>query len=273
MKGIQDIRLTENNVKDIICCPGGLEVKEKKFKGDITKTLSWRHDMIEKGMTGFVSYVGDFPRGFVEYMPAEKSPFPIERPGAVVLMCYHWASRDDHEDEHLSQEKRLLDLVIEDVEDIYTGIATLGWDNQVHYPIEFLRDLGFQEVEKNDITSLMWLPFSNNTDEPVMAKNRYEITDLSLEGKLSIEAAYSSRCPYSIHNAARLKEVVKEIDDKRIELSVYHIDTHEESIKYYVSPWNWEWLYLNGEEATYFQTTSQELKRTILEKLDSLEDK
>ena len=141
MDKVANRSLTEENVAQINCCPGGLEVQGKGLKGDLRRTITWRRDMLRQGMTGIVSYHDGVPRGFAEYMPAETAPFPIEAPGAVVLMCYHWEpiAKEDQE-EHLAQEKRLVKLVETEARESFTGLATLGWDNPVHFPIQMLEE-------------------------------------------------------------------------------------------------------------------------------------
>ena len=122
-------------------------------------------------------------RGFIEYMPAETAPFPIIAPGAAVLMCYHWIPADrNHEEEHSVQEQRLVQRVIEEAKDRFSGIATLGWDNPVHFPIPWLEALGFQRLKKHDYIALMWLPLKEDTPRPKMTPPRFRPQDLSSRG-------------------------------------------------------------------------------------------
>ena len=270
MTGIQDIPLTSANLDDIVCCPGGAEISDKELKGDLQKTLHWREKMIEEGLMGFLSYKGDEPKGFIEFMPAESAPFPIECPEGVVVMCYHWVVGEDDQD-HLEQEKRLIELVEDYIEGKYSGMAFLAWDNPVHFPIDMMKELGFETIESYDHIEMMWLPVEEDAEKPTLVDNDFSPGDLSEEGKLAIEQAYSHRCPYSIHHKVRVKEVLDEIGpDDRIIYNKYVIDTHEDALKYSVEPWNWEWLYINGEEVPLFNTTSEDLKQMILDKLDGL---
>ncbi len=272
MKRIENRRLTEENLKDIVCCPGGLEVKGKESKGEIERTVSWREEMLKLGMTGFVSYMDGVPRGFIEYMPAETASFPIEAPGAAVLMCYHCVvTEKSDEEEHLAQEKRLINLVIEEAKGEFTGLATLGWDNPAHFPISMLEDLGFQQLERSDYIALMWLPFQAETPTVRITSSCFTPQDLSAQGLLAIESASSSRCPYSIHNAARLEQVIAEIPDKeRIRHFPHLIDTHADAIEWSISPWDWAWLFLNGEEIAMHELKSDELKQLITDRLARL---
>ena len=272
MKKIQDICLTKDNIREIPCCPGGLEVRGKKFVGELDQVLRWRKKMLEKGMRGFISYHEEIARGFIEYMPVEVAPLPIEAPGSAVLMCYHWVPRGNNEEEHLPQEKRLIELTIEDAKEKFSGIVTLGWNNPVHFPIKMLEEMGFKEVETYDYLSLMWLPFENNMKNPRMIQSKYEPKNLFSEGLLAIDQAYSTRCPYSIHNAERVKKLIEEINDERICYSIHRIDDREEAIKWSISPWNWEWLFFNGDEINLFDKKSKDLKKMILDRIDKLGD-
>ncbi|MFW6141941.1 MAG: hypothetical protein ACOC53_05215 [Candidatus Saliniplasma sp.] len=264
---MQDIRITEENVHDVICCPGGKEIKGKSLTGDLSKTLSWRREMINEGMTGFISYKVDEPFGFVEYIPAESAPFPVHAPDDVFLMCYHWAT----EDSHLEEERRLISLVIEDVMDRYGGISTFAWDHPIHFPQSLLKTLGFEIVEELEDGSLMWLPFDEDSQEPELIRTDYEPADLSQEGRLAIEQAYSHRCPYSIHNYYRIGELIREIDDDLITYEPHVIDTREDALKYAIDPMNWQWLYLNGLKTEHLFTPDEDLEKTIIDMLESLD--
>ncbi len=264
---IQDIRLTDQNIQDIICCPGGKELEGKSLKGDIKKTLSWRMDMIEEGMTGFVSYKVDEPLGFIEYIPAESAPFPVHAPDDIFLMCYHWVG----DGEHLEEERRLISLVIEDVMDRYSGISAFAWNHSTHFPGSLLKTFGFEVIEELKNGSLMWLPFEEDSKKPELLGENYEPKDLSQEGKLVIEQGYSHRCPYSIHHQNRINELVKDIDDERIIYESHAIDSHEDSLKYTIEPLSWEWLYMNAGEVDHFFMSTEELRKEILNFLKELD--
>ncbi len=271
MRRTQEIRLREDNLEDIVCCPGGAEVEGKGLKGDLDKTVEWQREMLEEGMTGFISYLGDEPRGFIEYMPAEKAPFPIEGPEAAVLMCYHWVrSGNEKEESHLDHEERLIELVLDDARERYAGIATLGWDHPVHFPTEMLQDLEFEMIDSEEHLSVMWHAFEEGAEKPSLVGPSFEPRDLSGESKLAVDSAHSNRCPYSINNSRKLRDVLEEVDKQRIEHIEHVIDTHEDAIKYSVSPWNWEWLYLNGEDVPMLFTKPEELKEIIEKSLEGL---
>ncbi|NIQ05750.1 MAG: hypothetical protein GWO20_08500 [Candidatus Korarchaeota archaeon] len=268
MRGVKHVRLTKDNVKDIVCCPGGLEIKGKELEGDINQTVTWRHKMLEEGMKGFVSYQHGVPRGFVEYMPAEVAPFPINAPDAVVLMCYHWVGTN--KTDHLAPEKDLINLVIDEVRENCSSITTLGWDHPTHYPIEMLKELGFAEVETHEYISLMWLPFNEERQKPTLVVPQFKPKDLSTEGRLAIDVAYSNRCPYCISHITRIEKIIKETPgEESIRFHAHHIDSREEAIQWSVSPWNWEWLFLNGERVAI--TSSEKIHKLMLDKLEELE--
>ena len=274
MDGVGDRLLTVENVKEIVCCPGGLEVEGQKFKGEIGRTVTWRKEMLKLGMRGFISYRDGLARGFVEYMPAETAPFPIEAPGVAVLMCYHWISANEgDEEEHLAQEKRLIKLVIEEAKGKFTGLATLGWDHPIHFPIAMLEELGFQQVERTDYIALMWLPLKEGAPRPRMAPAQFEPRELSSQGILAIESAWSSRCPYSIHHATRIEEAIAGIPKEergRISHFPHLIDTHKDALRWSRSPWDWDWLFLNGEEVAIHELKGEELQGLIAEKIGEL---
>ncbi len=271
---LDDQRLTEENVGEIICCPGGLELAGKVFHGDLSAVLTWRREMLRLGMQGFVSYQDGVARGFVEYMPAEVAPFPIEARGATVLMCYHWvpAVQEDELD-HLAQEKRLVHKVIEEAAERFSGLATLGWDNPVHFPIPLLTELGFRVLERDESIALMWLPLRRRAPRPRLAPATFVPQDLSSQGLLAIESAWSSRCPYSIHNATKLEQALAGLPEEatvRIRHLPHRVDTHAEAVRWAIRPWNWEWAFANGEEIPIFRIKMEELQDLVAEKLAKL---
>lgn len=265
---IQDIRIIDGNIADVVCCPGGKEIEGQKLSGDLNKTLSWRRSMIEEGMTGFISYKGDDPRGFIEYMPGETAPFPVYAPNDMFLMCYHWIGDEGN---HLGEERRLLGLMIEDVMDKFDGIAAMAWNHDVHFPIELLRTYGFEIVEEVEYGALMWLPFTDDAESPSLIDVEFELIDSPQSGTLSVKQGYSSRCPYSIHNFNKVKGLIDEIGDDRIVYNSYQIDTREQALKYCIEPLNWDWLYLNGVKIDSLFTSKEELKKDFIKMLDELD--
>lgn len=271
MATYDDRWLTDENVGEVICCPGGLELAGKTFLGNLGAVVAWRREMLDLGMEGFVSYHDGVPRGFVEYMPGEAAPFPIEALGAAVLLCYHWVSaiRDDETD-HLAQERRLVRKAIEAARGHFSGIATLGWDHPVHFPIPLLEGLGFEVVERTDHIALMWLPLRRRARRPRLAPANSVPQDLSAQGLLAIESAWSSRCPYSVHNSAKLEAALAGLPEAvraRIRHFPHRVDTHEEAVRWALRPWNWEWAFANGEELPIFRAKTEELRDRIMSRI------
>lgn len=275
MEAYDDRRLTEENVGEVICCPGGLELEGKGFQGDLSAVVAWRREMLKLGMEGFISYHDGVARGFVEYMPAEVAPFPIEAPGAAVLMCYHWVPvvRSDEAD-HLAQERRLVSKVIEGAAGRFSGLATLGWDDPVHFPIPFLQDLGFEVVERTDYVALMWRPITEGAAQPRLVPANFAPQDLSSQGLLAIESAWSSRCPYSLRHAALLEEALAGLPEEATALVrhlPHRVDTREEAVRWAVRPWNWEWAFANGENLPIHWVKVSELRELIARKAMQLQ--
>lgn len=236
--------------------------------------VAWRREMLKLGMEGFISYHDGVARGVVEYMPAEAAPFPIEAPGAAVLMCYHWVPvvREDHA-EQLAQERSLVGKAIEAAAGRFSGLATLGWDNPVHFPIPFLEELGFEVVERTDYVALMWRPFTAGSARPRLSPVSFALQDLSSHGLLAIESAWSSRCPYSLRHAALLGEALAGLPEEATALVCHlphRVDTHEEAVRWAVRPWNWEWAFANGEKIPIHRIEVSELQDLVLGKLAQL---
>ncbi len=266
-------KLNAENYSDIICCPSGLEVKGQAFKGDISKTLDWRKVMLENGMEGLIFYQKGIPTGFVEYMPGEKVPMPIRAPDQAVIMCFHWISPfDDTEKEHLDVEKFILESAVYEIQKRFLGVTALAWDHPEHFPIKMFQEAGFEEIESENHISLMWKSFDENAERPSMIGPKFEPGNRAKENELLVECGYSNRCPYSIHDRKKVKSAISRIKDDRMILKEYRLDTREEAKKYSRADWNWDWLYLNGEEIFHMKKTSEELEEIFTEKLEKLKN-
>jgi len=263
-------RINSENVAEVICCPGGLEVEHKGFKCDISPVLKWRKEMLESGMGGFILYQKGKPTGFIEYMPVENAPYPIDGEKIAVIMCFHWASRGD-DDEHHTVEKELLRTVVEEMKSEFEGAAALAWDHPIHFPIKMFEDVGFSEVSSQDYISLIWMPFDSKVKKPELLGPNFESEDLSEEGKLAVELGYSNRCPYSINDHEKVKEAVRELDDERIVFRPHRMDTKKEAVEFSKYAWNWNWLFLNGEEIEHMRKSKEELIEIIKNKLEKLD--
>ncbi len=269
--GVHYELLDAKRLSDVACCPGGLELKGKRFRGDLAETSEWRRRMIELGMCGLVAYDGDGPRGFAEYMPAEVAPVPIDAPGAAILMCYHWAGTDAEDPVHLAMERELIGRVIEETRQRFTGLVTQGWDAPTHFPIPFLEELGFREVARSEPIALMWNRYRTDAREPTLAPAAYTPRDLSTEGLLAIDAAFSARCPHSLDTEAHLKETISEhpLED-RIRAALRRIDTREDAFAYAVEPFDWAWVFFNGEGVGLFEYPGGKLADEITRRIEGM---
>lgn len=262
-------QLKYDNIEDNICCPGGLEVQGKEFLGDLSKTISWREMMVDLGLEGFIVYKDGTPRGFIEYMPAERAPIPIEAPSSAVIMCFHWAALDENdEEEHHREEKKMINVLIEKIKEDYNGLAVLAWDHNVHFPIDMFKELGFKVVEKHDYISLMYLAFDGVSKDLSLLGPNFEPRDLSDEGKVAVDVGFSHRCPYSIHHKTKVQKAVDELNLDEVELKIHKIDTRKEAVKYSISPWNWDWVFANGEKVPVHRLKIKEIKDVFREKVE-----
>lgn len=264
--------LDANRLSDIACCPGGLELEGKSLQGDVSETEAWRRRMIDLGMRGTLAYDVERARGFAEYMPAESAPVPIHAPGAAVLMCYHWAGTQAEDPEHLARERELIERVIDETQTPFTGLVTQGWDVPTHFPISLLEALGFREADRREHIALMWLPFQTGSERPSLAPAAFEPRNLSSEGLLAIDAAFSARCPYSLSTEARLKDIVSEHPSRnRIRPSFHRIDTRDDALAYAVPPFDWGWVFFNGEEVEPFTFPGEKLSAEIARRIEGHE--
>jgi len=256
--------LDGTTLPDIVCCPGGLELAGKSFLGDLDGVTRWHQDRIAEGMRGLVAYADGRPRGFVEFMPAETAPFPVEAPDACVLLCFHWAGTEPEDPSHLEQEARLIEAAVTEARKTFSGMAALGWNHPTHYPIALLARLGFQEVARQEPIALLWLPFRADAVPPRLAPVAFAPRDLRGEGLLAIDSSWSARCPYSVSFAERLRLAIESQPDRgRISFAQHAIDTREDAFRLAASPWDWGWTYLNGELINPFALPGDSLAAEI----------
>lgn len=245
--------LCDATLGDVICCPEGLEIKDKSLGGDHNEVLQWRRRMIDQGLQGVIAYDDGGPRGFAEYMPAETAPLAITAPGAAVLMCYHWVVNAPDDPEHLARERDLIRQVIRSTEERFTGLVTQGWSHESHFPMKLLCDLGFHAVERQGDVTLMWRPTSAGSAEPRFSPVIYAPVDRTTDGVLEIDAAFSARCPYSLHFEQRIQETIARHPLRHaIELTLHRIDSREQALALAVPSCDWTWLFFNGEPIDLF---------------------
>lgn len=260
--------LCRATLPDLVCCPGGRELEGKRFLGDLDVVARWHRDRLSEGLTGVIAYAGERPRGFAELMPAETAPFPIEAPGAAVLLCFHWAGTEPDDPEHLSRERWMLEALLADARRVYDGVAALGWDHPVHFPIHLLAGLGFVELKRHDPVALQWLPFRNGAVLPRLAPSRFVPRDLAAEGRLAIDAAWSARCPYSVSLIERIRSAAAPyVRSELVSFCEYRIDNRDEAFRLATSPWDWGWIYLNGSLINPFAYPGDALGEEIARRL------
>lgn len=259
--------LTEDNIHRINCAPGGLELEGQDLTGDLTGVIDWHVDMMRCGMTGFAFSRDDAVRGFVQYMPGESAPLPIIAPRSAVLLCFHYnAAAGEGEDEHLAAERMMVHKAVDDARRRFDGMAAVGWDHAIHFPIPLLEDLGFCELHREGELALLWLPFAGDALEPSVAPRTLDPLDLGDEGRVAVDLAWSHRCPYDVHHRTRIRRLLDDMDPDRISYREVLMDTRTQVLSNRAPSWNWQWLYVNGRELAPHQLT-EELLRGILEEL------
>jgi len=160
----------------------------------------------------------------------------------------------------------MLRILIKETEDEFEGLAALAWDHAVHFPIDMFKELGFEVIDKQDYISLMYLELDESSKEPSIFGPNFEPRDHSGEGKVVVDVGFSNRCPYSIHHKTKVKKAVDELNLDEIELNIYQIDTREDALEYSISPWNWDWVFVNGEKVPVHKLKVEEIKDVIQEK-------
>jgi hypothetical protein len=58
----------------------------------------------------------------------------------------------------------------------------------------------------------------------------------------------------------RIRRIIEEMDPGRIRYDEILTDTREQVLAHRAPSWNWQWLYVNGEELAAFRLTAEQLR-------------
>lgn len=169
---------------------------QPEFAGANARREQWFDEMFKRGLRGWIAWEGNAPVGYVEYVPVEEAPYPVQGQNANFLTCL-WV---------LPKFKRLGvggSLLSACVGDSPSGVATIAYHGE-HKPVDFFTHFGFRESDRVDESSLLV-----NGDPQVRLQRSFYRAHESSE-RLSIDVLFNPECPWSTRTAERVMMAVKE---------------------------------------------------------------
>ncbi len=159
--------LSDETMAAYLCCGSG-ETPEQVDKE--TEKRAWTERMIPLGMGAKIAYSEGRSAGFVNYLPIEVAPAPVEGKNALFIMCINVGG--DWEGKGIG--RALVKAVEEQAASSgLGGVATIGTGG--HMPASLYEHLGFQTADRHHDCRLMWKPFGD-TQPPSLVKTTIQPT-------------------------------------------------------------------------------------------------
>lgn len=197
--------LNDGTMDAYLCC--GTEPTPQRVAAEAEKR-AWTHRMIPKGLGAKIAYCEGHPAGFVNYLPVEVAPAPVQGNGCLFMLCIHVNDGDD--DTKVSYERKgigsaLIRAVAEHARERgFTGLATIGTSG--HMPASFYEHIGFNVVDQHEDFRLMWKPFGDAEAPTLM---RTTIPTTAAPDAVHVDYVYCSFCNCRDH----VRSVAEEFGD------------------------------------------------------------
>ena len=202
--------LNDKTMAAYLCC--GCPPTDEKVAAQDGKR-EWTDRMIPKGLGAKIAFDDGCPAGFVNYLPVEVAPAPVEGQGCLFILCIHVES------EGKGVGKALINATEEyATAQEFTGLATIGTGG--HMPASFYEHVGFAQVDRHEDTRLMWKPFGEAAPPSLM---RTTIAPTCEPNAVHMDYAYTAFCN-CLH---MIRKLVAEFDG-RVILHEHCIDDRQE---------------------------------------------
>lgn len=159
--------LNDETMAAYLCC--GTQPTKEKVAAEVEKR-EWTERMMSKGLGVKVAFCDGHPAGFVNYLPVEVAPAPVEGQGCLFILCIHVNDGDDETKVNYERRgvgKSLVNAVAEYARAHgFTGLTTIGTEG--HMPGSFYEHLGFEVADHHEGFLLMWQPFGNGPAPSLM---------------------------------------------------------------------------------------------------------
>ncbi len=169
---------------------------QPEFASANAKRQQWFDDMFGKGLRGWVAFKEREPVGYVEYIPIEAAPFPVQGTNGNFLTCL-WVLPAY---QHLGVGGDLLAACLGDSP---RGVATIAYAGE-HKPADFFTHLGFRPVDRLDDSVLL----VHGSVEVQLQRVYYRAHENA--SRLAVDVLYNPECPWSTRTAERVVAGVRE---------------------------------------------------------------
>ncbi|UCG69116.1 MAG: GNAT family N-acetyltransferase [Thermoplasmata archaeon] len=229
----------------------------------------WLINMQKKGARTKVAIVEDNPVGFIHLVPIGISTTGLIGQDLMVIPCL--AVSRKWEDKRVGRA-----LITEAESEARTqnkqGLVTIAYYGDFPFmPAGFFEKMGFKVITKRKVTAigeqglldeeaLLWKVFQTPKEPPHFVESKYEFKPM--QDKVVIDLFWDPFCLTSITEAQRVREVVKEFEDKVV-LNEYPADDREIFLSFQIP----RAIFVNGKEIGWGWAAPQEGIREAIEKV------
>ena len=226
-------------------------IREKDYISSL-----WREERFKKGWRGFVAYEDNKPVGRVEFLPLEDSLILLSGKNLYFMPCI-WVLPDFQK---RGIGKALMNKVIEETSD-RDGIITQATENYGWMPLSFFKKFGFEETDITLFGTIKFIMKKHREDAEPPELLTPTLSHIKTDDKVVVEIVRDNQCPYIRVWENKLKDVLKEFDNK-ILLKEYETRNRDEALKFGMST-----VYVDGEEPFFGSADEKEIREKIREYL------
>jgi len=245
------VDFSEKNLIDLVR-PCISEPETFQFKKGAPFRIDWIKKNFKRGYGAKLLYDRRRPVGFIDYLPIEYTPDPVEGKDIFFLNCIYvqrayWRKGYG----------RMLILAMEDeAKKKKKGVGLLAWDHPHWFmPASYFLNLGYEEATRRGKEVLLWKRLTQ-IKPPYFIEGNYK--HQLIPGKLLVEAFFSGRCPHNSVIIERVKKVCKEFDDE-VEFREISTEDFQVAKKLGISFGN----FFNGKRKLWGVPTEQEIRREV----------
>ncbi len=186
--------LTRTNVSALhTLCTGD----QPEFASANSKRQQWFDEMFRRGLRGWIAFHDRVPAGYIEYLPIQAAPFPVAGSDANFITCLWVLPQFQHQGVGGN-------LLAACIGDSTRGIATIGYREGPHKPVDFFKHFGFEEQDRDGDSVLL----TRDGADAHLERVRYR-AHASAE-RLAVDVLYNPECPWSTRTAERVIATIKQ---------------------------------------------------------------
>lgn len=207
------------------CNPNDVRITDEIRSAQRIKK-AWAERMLPQGLGAKIAYEHSFPAGFVEFLPIEVAPVPVEGKRLLFISDIH-INDDDMSGQVNYERKGIGRRLIEQVEKYardkgFIGLAALALDGD-WMPAAFFLKVGFAEADKIGPMYLLWKPFGE-CEPPRIWKGNFNPT--AGQAIVHIDVIYSCQCWGMVMQARSWRDVAAEFPGKVV-VHEHHSDDRQ----------------------------------------------